>query len=115
MGGWNGNNKVNSTIEMSGLEGGGQWKELPPSKTINNQFTGTILDNEIFVVGDSANIISPDCRIEIFNGERWRAGPISPNNYKQHSIVNIPQTLADHLCRYTADKCILSYLFLFFA
>ena len=98
MGGTGGKTEVNTVLELNNLEQKGTWKELPTMKCRRGCFSAAILHDEIFVIGGFHE--SAINKVEIYTGEKWRAGPSLPSENFHLSSVVIPQDFADTLYEY---------------
>lgn len=100
IGGWDGKTCLNSTLELSNLEGKGAWKELPPMKYRRVRFSSAILNNEIFVIGGKDGAMSAINKTEIFDGKSWRDGPLLHCECFDMPSVVIPPHLVSALHNY---------------
>lgn len=95
LGGNDEKNNVSSLIwTMDPLAGHRVWKPFP--QLGYSEFSSLALDDEIYSIGgcDKKTELG---RVQIYNKERWRDGPILPYNCRNPFALIISQELADFL------------------
>ena len=103
IGGWDGEGKTTTVLELDSFEENGQWKELSPLTSPSFVSVAAVLGREIITIGWDND---RDTDVEIFNGINWRVSPSFPlalEYYLPPSAVLVPQEFADRLSSYPVD------------
>lgn len=102
MGGRYGENCINWVMELSNLEGKGQWRTLPSLNHESHLFTVVTLGKKIYVMGGWGPEGALN-RVEIFDGHGWQEGPELPYTCTQMAVV-VPNYFSNDLCIHQ-NKC----------